>query len=466
MDKIIKNLNRILNNIKKKGINYFSKEIQFKTIIAIIIIIIVFVITCLILKQFNLKLYDFIDHEKKHIIFGQTCDLKNNQISIDYSIGFQLGFNYINNKGGINNYKMKIILLDDEYEPKIAIKNYRLFVDYYNVLAIIGTFGTPTTLGILDQISNHRKISLISPYSGSTLFRKNFNKYLIITNGGLYLEFELLVESLLKNKYTNISIIYQNDLYGKTYYNLLNQYILEKNYNINIISTGTYERNTDDYNNCFKSIFKVSEPFNYSQYNNNNNNYYKNNNNNDNNTYNKIQAIIIFSAEKEIGALIGFSKKIKPSVAIYYNFFVGTLNSNLKYIKNLNKENVYQTLLSKKNIEEYPELNKILLNQVKQYNEQNEKKLNNINTSLIDGFYNSLMICKVLENFKDFNELNRESFIDMFYKMKIIDIYGFKIGPFILDKNNVGIRYSELNKLQENMTFKTINYINKEYQPS
>ena len=71
------------------------------------------------------------------------------------------------------------------------------------------------------------------------------------------------------------------------------------------------------------------------------------------------------------------------------------------------------------------------------------------------------MIGKVLEQFKNnIRNLTRESFINMFYKLKYIDIYDFKIGPFIMGKNNVGIIHSELNKLQKDMTFKTIKTLN------
>ena len=63
-----------------------------------------------------------------------------------------------------------------------------------------------------------------------------------------------------------------------------------------------------------------------------------------------MQAVIIFSAEKEIDSILVQLKKIKPSLAIYYNFFVGTNKSNLKYIESYNHDNIYQTLLSNKNL--------------------------------------------------------------------------------------------------------------------
>jgi hypothetical protein len=71
------------------------------------------------------------------------------------------------------------------------------------------------------------------------------------------------------------------------------------------------------------------------------------------------------------------------------------------------------------------------------------------------------MIGEVLRNFKNISEVNRESFTDMFYKMRMVDVYDVEIGPFILNVNSEGIRHGELNQLMPNLEFKTIKIINK-----
>ena len=79
----------------------------------------------------------------------------------------------------------------------------------------------------------------------------------------------------------------------------------------------------------------------------------------------------------------------------------------------------------------------------------------------MQGFYTGLMIGEVLKKFNNINQINRISLMDMFYKMKYINVYDLKIGPFILDKNSEGIRYCEINKLLPNLEFKTIKSISK-----
>ncbi len=428
-------------------LNNLTRDSKEKVIVLILLIIILSVFVYAVIKYFNFAIYEPIDHEKKLIIFGETCDLENNQVSKDYSLGYKLAFDYINRNGGVNDYALKIILLNDKYEPDLAIKNAKLLTDYYNVLGLIGSFGTPTSVGIISEAIKSRPIPLIGPFSAGTSYRKYFNKYLILMNGTFYLEFELLVQSLLKNSYQNISVVFQNDIYGNYFYNAFVDYNLGNNFDFNIVSTGKYERNSNDLDGCFKSLFDVKNAYNYPEY-----------------TYNRIDnidAVIIFAAEKEIKQIIGQLKKIKPTVAIYYNFFVGTNTSNVEYLKDENKENIYQTLLSHGELNDYPELNKILLDELNAYNQTTVQKIEQINSSFIQGFYSGLMIAKVLGNFKDMHEVNRESFTNMFYKMKTINVYGLPIGPFELDKNNEGVRYAEINQLQEDLTFRKIGSITK-----
>lgn len=433
--------------IKDKYLNLFNKNNEQYTEVTFLIIksLIIFIIVYFLLKYLRLNVYEPVDYNQKLIFFGQTCDLENNKVSIDYSVGFQLAFNKINSNGGINGYKLKIILLNDKYETELSIKNAKILIDYYNVLSLIGSFGTPTTVGILSEVIQDRPIPLIAPFSGGTAFRKIFNKNLIIMNASFHAEFILLCEHLINNKYFNISIIFQNDIYGQYSYYAFIDYITVNKYPFNIISTGTHERNSKNIDDCLKQLFDVKNNYNYSAY------------NNSNPIFNKMQAVIIITAEKEIASLLVQLKKIKPSLSIYYNSFVGTNKANSQYLKLYNYDNIYQTLLSTKNLNNYPILNKELLQEIKIYNKINNKDITDTNASLIQGFYNGLMIGKVLENFKDnMHDLNRESFINTFYKLKDIHIYDFKVGPFIMNKNNEGILYAELNKLQKDFTFKTI----------
>jgi ABC-type branched-subunit amino acid transport system substrate-binding protein len=53
-------------------------------------------------------------------------------------------FNMINSKGGVNGRKIRMISLDDAYSPPKTVEQTRKLVEQEEVLAIVGTIGTPT----------------------------------------------------------------------------------------------------------------------------------------------------------------------------------------------------------------------------------------------------------------------------------------------------------------------------------
>jgi branched-chain amino acid transport system substrate-binding protein len=409
------------------------------------VILVILIITLIIIKKLYVTdLYKSIDHQKKIIYFGQTLDL-DIEISSNYSVGFQLAFQSNNRKGGINGYKLNIILYNDKYEPSASINNAKILIDYFNVLALIGSFGTPTTASILNDTIKSRPIPLIAPFTGSNIFRTDFNKYLILMNNSSEYEFKLYFENMKENNIQNVGIIYQNDIYGTSYYNSFVKDIIIKNINLNIISTGTYERNSVDLDKCYNSLFNINNPYDYVKVINSD-------------TLKKMDAVILFVSEKQISRILGYLKRIKPKLFIYYNFFVGTLTTNYKDLEKYNKENIFQSLLTPIELnKDYPILYKKLKEEIEIYQKNNNATIHH-SQSLYQGFYSGLLICEVLKRYQNFHNLTRENFIDTFYNIQDFDIYGLKIGPFINNKSNVGFNKAFLNKLVDNelKTIKTI----------
>ncbi len=379
-----------------------------------------------------------IDLKQKNLYFGQTLDLEYNKLSIQYFKGYELAFQLVNRKGGINGYNLNIVLLNDKYEKNLAVANANLLVDYYNVLALIGTFGTPTTVGILENVVDKKNIGLIGPFSGSGLIRSTFNKNLILTSGSLIGEFELLQKLFEKHNIKNIGIIYQNDDYGQSYLNGFISYILNKKIEINIQSIANYERNSSFLYNTYKNLFEINKPFVIQP---------------DKKKVNEIQAVILFVAEQQLSNILPSLKKINPSLYIFYNSFAGNDKSNYKIIKN-NTENIYQTLLSYDLKAKFPHLYSKLIEEVDYYNKfthtyeyKNIHKIDYFSNTFYQGFYTGLLIIEVLKKFKTLDNLTRTEFINKFYEIKNFDIFGLKIGPFINNVNNQGINYVSINKI-------------------
>ncbi len=372
----------------------------------VILILVIFLITFSIKQNLSIQSSGDTNNKLKNLYFGQTIDLEYNSIAKLYFKGFQLAFQSVNRKGGIDGYIINIVLLNDQYNKQLAIKNATLLVDYYNVLALIGLFGTTTIIGVVESIINKKNIALIAPFSGSSLLRTTFNKNIILTNGSLTEEFDLLFKVFKQKNIKNISVIYQNDDYGYSYLDSLTNYIISKKEEINILNIASYERNSIFLYDTYKKIFQINKPYleTYTD-----------------KIINTVQAIIIFCTELQISSIIGTLKKINPTVFIYYNFFVGDSVSNYKIIEN-NASNIYQSLASYNIQVKYPALYNKLIEEVNYYNKfvgldeiTDINKIDNFTNTLYQGFYSGLLILEVLKNFDSLDTITRQSFIDKFY---------------------------------------------------
>ncbi len=164
-----------------------------------------------------------------------------------------------------------------------------------------------------------------------------------------------------------------------------------------------------------------------------------------------MQSVLIIASEKQIPYILAELKRIKPSLYLYYTFFAGTSTSNYAYLDKYNSDNIYQTLLGPylDMQNKYPDLYKKLQEEINYFQTNHPLTPKIIDTqSLYQGFYTGLLIVDVLNKFDNFDKLDRETFINMFYKTQNFDINGLKIGPFIENKSNSGLNYISLNKIQ------------------
>jgi ABC-type branched-subunit amino acid transport system substrate-binding protein len=129
-------------------------------------------------------------------------------------------FKMINASGGINGRKINLISLDDAYSPPKTVEQTRRLVDGDEVLAITGTLGTPGNLAIAKYL-NARKIPQLLAMSGSA--KLNDPEKLPWTTtfyASQDIESAIYARYVLKNKpNAKIAVLYQNDDYGKGYFN-------------------------------------------------------------------------------------------------------------------------------------------------------------------------------------------------------------------------------------------------------
>ncbi len=118
--------------------------------------------------------------EPQEIIVGTTLGLTGNvkEESESVQLGMQLRIDKENKAGGINGKKIKLIVLDDAYQPAKARKNVLELIDKYKVNIILFPVGSATTMEYLDLVKE-KKVVVLFTSSGSPALRNPTPEYFI-----------------------------------------------------------------------------------------------------------------------------------------------------------------------------------------------------------------------------------------------------------------------------------------------
>jgi len=127
-------------------------------------------------------------------------------------------FAMINDQGGINGRKIKLISLDDAYSPPRTVEQTRRLIEEENVLLDFSALGTPTNTAVRKYL-NEKKVPQLFVATGATKWGdpQHFPWTMgwqpsYQTEGHVYARY-----LLAKMPNAKIGILYQNDDYGKDY---------------------------------------------------------------------------------------------------------------------------------------------------------------------------------------------------------------------------------------------------------
>ena len=124
----------------------------------------------------------------------------------------------VNAEGGVNGRKLKLITLDDAYNPSKTVEQARKLVEEEEVLVVFNPLGTPSNSAI-HKYMNAKKMPQLFVATGATKWGdpKNF-PWTIGWQPTYQAESKIYVEHILETKpNAKIAILYQNDDYGKDY---------------------------------------------------------------------------------------------------------------------------------------------------------------------------------------------------------------------------------------------------------
>jgi len=189
------------------------------------------------------------------IVIGQSAAFSGPAARLGQNMrdGASLYFDHINRKGGVHGRKIKLVSLDDGYEPERAVANTKQLIGQEGVFALFGYVGTPTSYAVMPIITD-AKVPFFGAFTGAEGLRTPFNRYIFNVRASYYQETEALVKYLVANRKQRIAVFYQDDSYGKAGLSGV-QAAMERR-KLPIVALGTVQRNTVDVAAAVRTIAK------------------------------------------------------------------------------------------------------------------------------------------------------------------------------------------------------------------
>ncbi|RMF84283.1 MAG: ligand-binding receptor [Nitrospirae bacterium] len=146
---------------------------------------------------------------------GPAADLGRNML-----LGVRAGLARANRAGGIHGCRLRLVALDDGYEPARTAPNMRRLVDEEGVLAVVGNVGTPTAVAAL-PIADEARCLLFAPFTGAGVLRRTPpDRYVINVRASYAEETAAMVEALAAAGVApeRVAFFTQRDAYGDAGY--------------------------------------------------------------------------------------------------------------------------------------------------------------------------------------------------------------------------------------------------------
>jgi branched-chain amino acid transport system substrate-binding protein len=223
-------------------------------------------IWCLLTFGVTLRSAEVDSKVPAEIILGMSTVLSGPAAALgeDMREGVLTGFERANRAGGVNGRKLRLVALDDGYEPSRTAPNMHQLLDVENVLAVIGNVGTPTAI-VAIPIAMEQKTLFFAAYTGAGLLRnKPPDRYVVNYRASYAEETGSMIDGLLDDlgfKPEEIAFFTQRDGYGDAGFNggiaALKRHGLKDE---KAILHVRYERNTLAVENAVASLILAEHP--------------------------------------------------------------------------------------------------------------------------------------------------------------------------------------------------------------
>ncbi|MCB2186375.1 MAG: ABC transporter substrate-binding protein [Deltaproteobacteria bacterium] len=188
------------------------------------------------------------------ILLGSSCALTGHASSLGRETihGALSYLNFINQSGGVNGRRLKLISYDDAYDPPRCVANTQKLINQDQVFALFCYVGTPTAMKIIPMVEEAR-VPLVGAFTGANALRHPFRRYIINIRASYYQETGNAIRHLVEGLgIKRIAVFYQYDDYG--FDGLTGTEMALQKYRLAPVAKGTYLRGSLDVEEALNKI--------------------------------------------------------------------------------------------------------------------------------------------------------------------------------------------------------------------
>ena len=199
------------------------------------------------------------------IVFGMAAPFSGpaKELGRGMKTGIDVAFAATNEWGGVHGRKLRLIALDDGYEPERTRAVMKELAENRKVFGFVGNVGTPTA-EVSVPFTLEKKMLFFGPFTGAGLLRRDPPDRYVFNYRASYAEETAATVKYLVNvrrvPIDEIAVFAQEDGYGDAGFNGVAKMLRKYNRNPERMLRVGYKRNTVDVNEAVSTLLRSRHP--------------------------------------------------------------------------------------------------------------------------------------------------------------------------------------------------------------